>query len=78
MAAIDALKATHQIEILITRVYNSDSGDYGVALACISWVKRPLRRSAVSFYRRQSAQPCQCWSQHSLIGVGRINHIHWV
>jgi hypothetical protein len=27
-------------------------------------------RSAVSFFRRQGAQPCQSWSQHSLVGVG--------
>jgi hypothetical protein len=44
MAAIDALKATHQIEILITRVLQFRLGRlHGVALTRISWVKRPLR-----------------------------------
>ena len=50
MAAIDALKATHQIEILITVFYKFRLGRlHGFALARISRVKRlwlKVRRSS--------------------------------
>ena len=73
--ARSTLRTTRQIEILITRRLNNIDAAHS---SRTHQKTLPCGDQLFPFTVVRVRSPAKCWSQHSLVGVGRINHIHRV